>query len=174
MVRLAVENAGGRLVNVTGDGTLSIFDGPARAVRCADLLRHEAQSIGIEIRAGVHTGEVERSGPLVSGMTVHIGARVAAASAAGEILVSRTVRDLIVGSGVRLVERGRHQLKGVPGRWELYAVDSVADSRPTHAAESPRLLPADRAAFAAARRAPAVMRTAIRLGNSLQRRRAAR
>jgi hypothetical protein len=98
MVRLAVESVGGQVMTVSGDGTLSVFDGPSKAVRCAETICQEAADAGIDVRCGVHTGELERDGRNVTGMTVHIGARVGAAAGPGEVVVSRTVHDLVVGS----------------------------------------------------------------------------
>jgi len=115
----------GRVVKTTGDGVLATFDGPRRGIRASVALRDELQRIGLEVRCGIHTGEVELRDQDVGGMAVHIAARVMAAAGAGEILVSRTVRDLIVGSEVRLKERGEHTLKGVEGDWELFAVVGV-------------------------------------------------
>lgn len=112
----------GRVVDTAGDGLLATFDGPARAIRCAGAIRQELRGMGVEIRAGLHTGECEMVGEKVSGIAVHIGARVAAAAGAGEILVSSTVRDLVAGSGIRFEERGAHALKGVPDEWRLLAV----------------------------------------------------
>jgi class 3 adenylate cyclase len=111
----------GRLVKTTGDGLLATFDGPARAIRCASRLR---DVLPVPIRAGLHTGEVELRGDDVGGIAVHIGARVAAIAGAGEVLVSRTVRDLVAGSGIAFEDRGTHTLKGVPDGWQLYAVTS--------------------------------------------------
>jgi class 3 adenylate cyclase len=113
---------GGRIVKTTGDGILATFDGPRRAIRASAALRLEVRRIGLDLRSGIHTGEVEDSGVDVSGIAVHIAARVMAAAGEGEILVSRTVRDLIAGSEIELEERGAHQLKGVAGDWLLYAV----------------------------------------------------
>lgn len=173
-VRFAVENAGGRLVKVLGDGTLSVFDGPGRAVRCADMIREQASALGLEIRAGIHTGEIERAGPDVAGLTVHIGARVSAEARPGEILVSQTVRDIVIGSGLAFADRGEHELKGVPGRWRLYTlVASGEENQPVEIGTSGRTL-ADRSALVAARKAPATVRTLMRFGNSIQRRRARR
>lgn len=170
-VRNEVERAGGRLVNVAGDGTLSVFEGPAAAVRCARTLCRQAATLELAVRAGVHTGEVEGIGPDLTGMTVHIGARIGAAAGPGEVLVSRTVRDLVVGSGLVFTDRGDHALKGVPGRWPLYA---VVDTEPEPTA-SPRntlsLNMIDRALLRAARRAPKVLRAAASMGNARQRRR---
>ena len=109
-------------VKTTGDGFLARFDGPARAVGCAQAIADDVRTLGIEIRAGCHTGEVELLDDDLGGIAVHIGARVAALAGAGEILVSRTVKDLVVGSGLVFEDRGEHELKGVPDRWHLYAV----------------------------------------------------
>jgi class 3 adenylate cyclase len=113
---------GGVEVNTTGDGMLASFDSPARAVRCASDMIAAARATGLEIRAGVHTGEVERRGQELAGIAVHIGARVAALASAGEVLVSGTVPPLVVGSGLNFSARGEHELKGVPGVWRLFAV----------------------------------------------------
>jgi len=99
-----------------------VFDGPARAVTCACAVRDAAAQLGLELRAGLHTGEVELRGDDVGGIAVHIGARVAAVADAGEVLVSRTVKDLVAGSGITFTDRGTHTLKGVPDEWQLYAV----------------------------------------------------
>ena len=100
---------------------LATFDGPARAIRCAWRIRDELRRQGLEVRAGLHVGEVSRRPGSVAGITVHIGARVSALAAPGEVLVTRTVRDLVAGSGIVFEERGEHELKGVPDRWTLYA-----------------------------------------------------
>jgi class 3 adenylate cyclase len=110
----------GREVNIAGDGFLATFDGPARAVRCALRIAQRAPELGISIRAGVHTGEVELAADDVSGIAVHIGARVCALAGAQETLVTSVVRDLVSGSGLRFADRGTHALKGVPGQWQLY------------------------------------------------------
>ena len=112
----------GREVKTTGDGFLATFDGPARAIRCACAINDSVGQLGITIRAGLHTGECEVMGEDVGGIAVHIGARVAAKAAAGEVLVSSTVKDLVAGSGLEFAERGSHRLKGVPEEWRLYAV----------------------------------------------------
>ncbi len=114
----------GREIDCAGDGFLATFDGPARAVRCATAIRDAVAALGLEVRAGLHTGEVELMGPKVGGIAVHIGARVAAEAKAGEILVSHTVKDLVAGSGLRFADHGAHALKGVPGEWHLFSVDS--------------------------------------------------
>jgi class 3 adenylate cyclase len=116
---------GGVAVKSTGDGFLARFDGPARAVRCAVDLGGRVNDLGIEIRAGLHTGEVELIGADVGGMAVHIGARIGALGGPGEVLASSTVRDLVVGSGIEFADRGSHSLRGVPGEWNLFRVDSV-------------------------------------------------
>jgi class 3 adenylate cyclase len=115
----------GREVKTVGDGFLATFDGPARAIRCAAALRGELGELGLEVRAGIHTGEVELIGEDVGGIAVNIGARIGAAAAAGEVLVSSTVRELVVGSGLEFADRGVRALKGVPGEWRLFAVGSA-------------------------------------------------
>ncbi|HEX5526355.1 MAG TPA: adenylate/guanylate cyclase domain-containing protein [Solirubrobacterales bacterium] len=113
----------GREVKTMGDGFLATFDGPARAIRCAAALQGEVGGLGIEVRAGIHTGEVELIGDDVGGMAVNIGARIGALADAGEVLVSSTVRELVVGSGLEFADRGVQTLKGAPGEWRLFAVD---------------------------------------------------
>lgn len=123
LVKRQLERHGGRLIDTAGDGALSLFDSPARAIACAESTRDGVRALGIEIRAGVHTGEMERgSGGEVRGIAVHIGARVAALAGASQVFVSRTIRDLMAGAPVRFESAGVHTLKGVPGRWEIYAV----------------------------------------------------
>jgi class 3 adenylate cyclase len=112
----------GREVDTAGDGFLATFDGPARAVRCAQAIVDAVRDLGIQIRAGVHTGEVEVDGDAVRGIAVHIGARVAALAGASQVMVSRTVKDLVAGSGLAFEDAGEHELKGVPDRWRLYRV----------------------------------------------------
>ena len=116
-----IERHGGRLVKTTGDGVLATFDGPARSVRCARAISNGAQALGMEIRAGVHTGEVERRGDDIAGIGVNIAARIEAMAQPGEVLVSRTVTDLVAGSDLEFENRGEHDLKGVPGRWQVFA-----------------------------------------------------
>jgi class 3 adenylate cyclase len=122
LVRQAVERGRGRLVKTTGDGALATFDGPARAVRAAETIVKGVRPLGIDVRAGVHTGEVELRGTDVGGVGVHIGARVQALAAAGQVMVSRTVVDLVAGSGLEFADAGVHALKGVPGEWQLFAL----------------------------------------------------
>jgi class 3 adenylate cyclase len=122
-VRLALDRFGGREIDTAGDGFFATFDGPARAVRCARAIVDAVRELGLDVRAGLHTGEVELVDGKVGGIAVHIGARVASQAGPGEVLVSSTVKDLVVGSGLRFRDRGTTELKGVPGEWRLYAVD---------------------------------------------------
>jgi class 3 adenylate cyclase len=124
IVRSELRRYGGREVNTTGDGFLGAFESPTQAVRCAHAIVTTSASHGIAVRAGAHTGECERRGTDLAGLTVHIAARVAGLAASGEVLVSRTVRDLVAGSGLRFADRGEHQLKGVPETWQLFALES--------------------------------------------------
>jgi class 3 adenylate cyclase len=122
-----VAGHGGTVVKSTGDGVLGWFDGPARAIRCAVELRDELARAGLVCRAGLHSGEVERRGDDIAGIAVHIAARVEAQAEPGEVLVSRTVKDLVVGSRMRFTDRGVHRLKGVDDDWQLLAVAGIAD-----------------------------------------------
>jgi pimeloyl-ACP methyl ester carboxylesterase len=122
VVRREVQRARGSVVESTGDGFLATFDGPARAIRCAAAIRDEVRRLGVEIRAGLHTGEIELLEHGVGGIAVHIAARVSARAGAGEVWVSRTVKDLVAGSGLPFAEQGVFALKGVPDEWPLYAV----------------------------------------------------
>jgi pimeloyl-ACP methyl ester carboxylesterase len=115
----------GMRIKATGDGVLATFDGPARGVACGCELRDSLRPLGVEIRVGLHTGEIELRGADIGGIAVHIGARIAGVANAGEVLVSRTVTDLVAGSGIEFADRGLHQLKGVPGDWPLFAVTST-------------------------------------------------
>ncbi len=108
--------------STTGDGFLATFDGPARAVRAGTAIAEAISPLGVSVRAGVHTGEVELVGKDVAGLAVHIGARIAAIAGAGEMLASQTVKDLVVGSDLVFESRGSHTLKGVPGEWQVYAI----------------------------------------------------
>jgi pimeloyl-ACP methyl ester carboxylesterase len=121
-VRSSLDRFRGREVGTRGDDFLATFDGPARAIRCALAIATGAHALGIEVRTGLHTGEVELMDGDLGGIAVHIGARVAAAAGAGEVMVSSTVKDLVMGSGIEFEARGEHQLKGVPGAWTLHAV----------------------------------------------------
>lgn len=124
VVRSQLARFRGREVNSTGDGFLAMFDGPQRAIRCAMAIRDAVQVLGIEVRAGLHTGECEIRGEDIGGIAVHIGARVSALAGPNEVLVSGTLRDLVIGSGLEFDDRGAHRLKGVPGEWRLFAVAS--------------------------------------------------
>ena len=130
MVRGILTRFRGHEVKTTGDGFLATFDGPARGVRCARAIADEVRSLGIDIRAGLHTGECEIIGDDVGGIAVHIGARVAALAAAGEVLVSSTVKDLVAGSGLRFGSRGVTPLKGIPGEWQIFAAESPHSPAP--------------------------------------------
>jgi class 3 adenylate cyclase len=121
-VRQQLARFRGQEVKNLGDGVLATFDGPARGVRCACAIAEEVRPLGIEIRAGLHTGECEMLGNDVGGIAVHIGARIAALASASEVLVSSTVKDLVAGSGLRFGDRGSQSLKGVPGEWHIFAV----------------------------------------------------
>lgn len=122
LVREQLAKFRGREIDTAGDGFLAAFDGPARAVRAAEAIAGSVKTLGLDIRAGLHTGECEVMGPKLGGIAVHIGARIAALAQASEVLVSSTVKDLVAGSGLRFEDRGTHALKGVPGEWHLFAV----------------------------------------------------
>jgi class 3 adenylate cyclase len=124
VLAVQVERHRGRVVKTTGDGCLAVFDGPRQAILAAEAIREAMVAIGLEVRAGVHTGEVEFRDEDLAGLAVHIGARVAALASSGEVLVSSTVKDLVVGSGMVFASRGTHTLKGVPGEWQLYAASA--------------------------------------------------
>jgi class 3 adenylate cyclase/pimeloyl-ACP methyl ester carboxylesterase len=125
VVRAQLSRFRGREVNTAGDGFLAMFDGPQRAIRCAMAIRDAVQALGIEVRAGLHTGECEVRGDDIGGIGVHIGARVSALAGPNDVLVSSTLRDLVIGSGLEFEDRGVHELKGVPGEWHLFAVASA-------------------------------------------------
>lgn len=120
LMRKELERFRGREIDTAGDGLLAAFDGPARAILCARAIREASRSLGLESRAGLHTGECQLAGGKVTGIAVHTGARVAALAKPGEVLVTSTVKDLVAGSGIGLSDRGEHTLKGVPGSWRLY------------------------------------------------------
>jgi class 3 adenylate cyclase len=124
VLRRQLVTFGGREVNTTGDGVVALFDGPARAVTCADAMRTATARLGIELRVGIHTGEVEIRGDDIAGLAVHIAARVEALAEPGQVLVSRTVVDLVVGSAIHFADQGEHVLKGVPGTWRLFSVET--------------------------------------------------
>jgi class 3 adenylate cyclase len=125
VVRAQLTRFRGREVNTSGDGFLAMFDGPQRAIRCAMSIRDAVHALGIEVRAGLHTGECEVRGDDIVGIAVHIGARVSALAGANDVLVSSTLHDLVIGSGLEFKDRGAHELKGVPGEWHLFAVTST-------------------------------------------------
>jgi class 3 adenylate cyclase/pimeloyl-ACP methyl ester carboxylesterase len=170
-VRLAVTESGGRLVNISGDGTLSVFDGPSDAVLAAERISQEAEAAGVTVRAGVHAGEIQRDQQNVTGMTVHLGARVMAAAGPGEVYVSRTVRDLVAGSGLTLESRGEHQLKGIPGEWELFVVAHAGEQAGSVPEGDSLETPMDRLAVRSAQRTPALSRALVRAAMALERRR---
>ena len=118
----ATRFARGKVIERTGDGLLATFDGPARAVTCAESISAELGILDLEVRAGVHAGEVELRGDKVGGIAVHIAARVMGAAGAGDVLVSRTIRELVAGSGLEFEDRGMHDLKGLDESWQLFAV----------------------------------------------------
>jgi len=121
VVRRELERFRGREIDTAGDGFFASFDGPARAIRCACAIRDAGRTLGLEIRAGIHTGECELLGDKLTGLAVHLGARVAALAGSGEVMVSSTVTDLVAGSGIVFDDRGEHVLKGIPGTWRLFA-----------------------------------------------------
>ena len=125
LVRSELVAHDGREIKTTGDGFLALFDAPARAIRCAVAIRDELRDVGLDVRIGLHSGEVELRGSDIGGIAVNIGARVAESGSGGEVVVSSTVRDLVTGSGIEFADRGEHALKGVPDRWRLFAVAGV-------------------------------------------------
>jgi pimeloyl-ACP methyl ester carboxylesterase len=170
---------GGTVVQHTGDGHLITFDGPTQAIRCAEAVRADAEALGIEIRAAIHTGECELLGEDIGGLAVHIAARILGQAGAGEILVSRTVRDLVVGSGTGFEDRGSVELRGVPGTWQLMAVDPLgarAGSAEAELVSAPTPGPrtamrrSDRAVAMMARRTPWILRGVARLAPATGRR----
>jgi pimeloyl-ACP methyl ester carboxylesterase len=177
-----VARFGGTVVKSTGDGHLATFDGPTQAIRCAEALRTDAETLGIEIRAAIHTGECELMGTDIGGLAVHIAARILGQAGAGDILVSRTVRDLVVGSGTGFEDRGSVELRGVPGTWQLLAVErdgphagsaeAELAATPTPGAQA-TMRPSDRAVAAMARRTPWILRGMARLVPATGRRPAA-
>jgi DNA-binding NarL/FixJ family response regulator len=126
LIRGELDRHGGREVKTIGDGFLALFDAPARAIRCAVAMRDALRAEGIDLRIGLHAGEVELRNQDVGGIAVHIGSRVAGSAPPGEIVVSSTVKDLVAGSGIEFADRGEHELKGVPDPWRLYAVAGTA------------------------------------------------
>ena len=174
VIQVEIERYGGRSIKTLGDGFLAVFEGPAKAIRAARAMGDAARSLGIEIRAGVHTGECERRGEDLAGIAVNVAARIVAHAGAGEVLVSSTVRELVLGSGIAFVERDTYTLKGVPDEWHLFVVsgDGRTDARPVSEVSpevaaltpGPRegMRPRDRAMLAAAHRSPGLLRTLSR------------
>ena len=121
VVRDQLRRFHGREIKTMGDGFLASFDGPARAIRCVRAIAETVGELGLEVRAGVHTGECDIRGDDLSGLAVHIAARIAALAGAGEILISNTVKDLVAGGGITFEDRGAHELKGVPGTWNIFS-----------------------------------------------------
>jgi class 3 adenylate cyclase/pimeloyl-ACP methyl ester carboxylesterase len=169
-----IERHGGRLVKHLGDGVLATFDRPLLSIRCARALVDRVRELGLDIRAGIHSGECDLVGGDVAGIAVHIGSRVAGLGVAGEVLVTSTVRDLVLGSGVEFADRGVHELKGVPGDWLVLAVaeDHISDQRAAVPSEEGRAVvpaatatmrPFDRAVVGLASRAPWLTRPALHL-----------
>lgn len=181
IVRRELVRFGGQVVKSLGDGFFATFEAPTRAVRCALAIVEAVRDLGLEVRAGIHSGECEAIGEDFGGLAVHIGSRVSALAGPSEVLVSATVCDLVVGSGIEFADRGNHELKGVPGRWHLYAVvgDRPADARALTgvdheaAALTPSaretMRPIDHAAVTLAKHAPGVSRLGFRLTRKWQR-----
>ncbi|MGI8727617.1 MAG: adenylate/guanylate cyclase domain-containing protein [Solirubrobacterales bacterium] len=158
LTREHVLAARGQPIKSTGDGYLATFDGPARAVNCARELTTALAALGIQIRAGIHTGECELMGDDIAGLAVHIGARIGALGGPGEVVVSSTVKDLVVGSAIKFADRGEHELKGVPDRWHLYTACDNGDEESEPIDNSRAHRPGDRLGLALARHAPEVSR----------------
>jgi class 3 adenylate cyclase/pimeloyl-ACP methyl ester carboxylesterase len=163
LVESTVSEHGGRVVKHIGDGALSAFDGPAMAMRCAEALNEVVAELGIELRAGVHTGECEAIGEDLGGLAVHIGARVGALAGAGEIVVSSTVKELVIGSDMQFTDRGEHELKGVPGSWHLYTLGKQRTPLAELDSAAAYMRRSDRVAVTLARRMPRAMRLAGQL-----------
>lgn len=165
LVDRVVSEHGGRVVKHIGDGALSAFGGPAMAMRCAEALRDGVAELGIELRGGIHTGECEAIGEDLGGLAVHIGARVGALAGPGEIVVSSTVKELVVGSDMQFSDRGEHELKGVPGSWHLYALEEERTTRVELDGAAGYMRRSDRVAVTLARRMPRAMRLAGQLAS---------
>ena len=164
IVRRQVESFRGRVVKTLGDGTFATFDGPARAIRCAESICDVISAeLGLQVRTGVHTGECEAIGDDLGGMAVHIGSRVASSAQPCEVLLSGTVKDLVVGSGLAFEDAGEHELKGVPGAWRLYRVAGREAALAPIAPAIDHMTPADKVLGRLARRAPGAMRALTRL-----------
>jgi class 3 adenylate cyclase/pimeloyl-ACP methyl ester carboxylesterase len=169
LVRDCVEDHGGQVIHTAGDGSMCTLPGPAAAIRCAEQLHEVVRSLELELRVGIHTGECERIGDDLAGMAVHVAARIGAAAAPGETLVSRTVSDLVASSGVNFATRGTHELKGVPGDWDLLAATG-STPEPSAPARPPKPRLSDRLIVTAARRMPRVLSAVNRLDSARSRR----
>jgi pimeloyl-ACP methyl ester carboxylesterase len=165
LVDRVVAEHGGRVVKHIGDGALSAFDGPAMAMRCAEALNEGVAELGIELRSGIHTGECEAIGEDLGGLAVHIGARVGALARPGEIVVSSTVKELVVGSDMQFSDRGEHELRGVPGSWHLYALGEERTLKVELDGAAGYMRRSDRVAVSLARRMPRTMRRAGQLAS---------
>jgi len=165
-VRQLLEQFGGRELDTAGDGFFASFEGPGAAVRCACAVVRSLRDIDIEIRAGLHTGECERIGDKLGGVAVHVGARIAATARSGEVLVSRTVRDLVSGSGLKFADRGTHRLRGIDEPWQLFAAEDASSSETRLTGPREHMSNFDRALVNVARHAPAVLRLFARLAGS--------
>lgn len=169
-LRLAIDRSGGQLIKMMGDGSLSMFGNAASAVRCAMAITKAARELDIEVRAGAHTGEIERVGPDIAGLTVHVGARIGGAAQGDEVLVSRTVRDLVEGSGLSFTSRGKYELKGIAEPLELFLAAGDDGGGAELPIEPSMQTGVDRAVLAASRVAPRALRGAVKLRGRLQRR----
>jgi len=165
IVERVVVERGGRVVKHIGDGAMAAFDGPAKAVRCAETLHRDVVELGIQLRAGIHTGECEAIGEDLGGLAVHIGARVSALAGAGEIAVSSTVKELVVGSGIQFADTGEHELKGVPGSWRIYTLGEHRTPQPELDGAASYMRRSDRIAVSLARRMPRTMRLGAHLAS---------
>jgi class 3 adenylate cyclase len=165
-VRELLERFGGRELDTAGDGFFASFEGPGAAVRCACAIGRSLRELDLEVRAGVHTGECERIGDKLGGVAVHVGARIAAMARGGEVLASRTVRDLVAGSGLKFIDRGTHRLRGIDEPWQLYAVEDTVSSATQLTGPRVHMGTTDRVLVQIARRAPGVLRVGGRLGRS--------
>jgi class 3 adenylate cyclase len=165
-VRALLERFGGRELDTAGDGFFASFEGPGAAVRCACAIGRSLREIDLEVRAGVHTGECERIGDKLGGIAVHVGARIVAMAKSGEVLASRTVRDLVAGSGLKFTDRGTHRLRGIDEPWQLFAVEDTISSATQLTGPREHMGARDRALVQIARRAPGVLRVGGRLGRT--------
>jgi class 3 adenylate cyclase len=165
-VRELLERFGGRELDTAGDGFFASFEGPGAAVRCACEIGRSLRELDLEVRAGVHTGECERIGHKLGGVAVHVGARIAGMAKGGEVLASRTVRDLVAGSGLKFIDRGTHRLRDIDEPWQLFAVEDTVSSAAQLTGPREHMGATDRALVQIARRAPGVLRVGGRLRRS--------